>query len=157
MGISHPVCTARLMRPTAFDAVLGGQNCLAYSMMFSMNPSRSKMSLTMPSSCASSNEKVLPVTMSSMALLLPTMRERRWVPPVPGDPGVTIGAAWLFGHLAGAARGAPMTHAFYCGLPPVQSDIAAALKADDIASQRIGDISTDAGRDAITTPASTST
>ena len=38
-----------------------------------------------------------------------------WVPPVPGDPGVTIGAAWLFAHLAGAPRGAPMTHAFYCG------------------------------------------
>ncbi len=72
-----------------------------------------------------------------------------WVPPVPGDPGVTIGAAWLFAHLAGAGRGAPMTHAFYCGLPPVQSDIAAALKADDIASQRIGDISTDADRDAV--------
>ena len=25
-----------------------------------------------------------------------------WVPPMPGDPGVTIGAAWLFAHLAGA-------------------------------------------------------
>ena len=25
-----------------------------------------------------------------------------WVPPVPGDPGVTIGAAWLFAHLAGS-------------------------------------------------------
>ena len=43
-----------------------------------------------------------------------------WVPPTPGDPGVTIGAAWLFAHLAGAPRGAPMTHAFYCGLPPTQ-------------------------------------
>ena len=43
-----------------------------------------------------------------------------WVPPVPGDPGVTIGAAWLFAHLAGAPRGAPMTHAFYCGTPPSQ-------------------------------------
>ena len=41
-----------------------------------------------------------------------------WVPPVPGDPGVTIGAAWLFAHLAGAPRGAPITHAFYCGSPP---------------------------------------
>jgi len=38
-----------------------------------------------------------------------------WVPPVPGDPGVTIGAAWLFAHLAGSPRGAPMRHAFYCG------------------------------------------
>ena len=72
-----------------------------------------------------------------------------WVPPVPGDAGVTIGAAWLFAHLAGSPRGAPMTHAFYCGLPPARSEIEAALEADDIASQRIGDISTAAGRDAI--------
>ncbi len=72
-----------------------------------------------------------------------------WVPPVPGDPGVTIGAAWLFAHLAGAPRGAPMTHAFYCGSPPSHADIEAALDADDIASQRIGDISTPDGRDAI--------
>jgi carbamoyltransferase len=68
-----------------------------------------------------------------------------WVPPVPGDPGVTIGAAWLFAHLAGSPRGAPMTHAFYCGLPPASSEIEAALAANDIASQRIGDISTAAG------------
>jgi carbamoyltransferase len=72
-----------------------------------------------------------------------------WVPPTPGDPGVTIGAAWLFAHLAGAPRGAPMTHAFYCGLPPTQHDIAAALVADDIASQRIGEISTVDGLDAV--------
>jgi carbamoyltransferase len=42
-----------------------------------------------------------------------------------------------------------MTHAFYCGLPPARSEIEAALEADDIASQRIGDISTDAGRAAV--------
>src|SRR5712672_2163323 len=65
-----------------------------------------------------------------------------WVPPTPGDAGVTIGAAWLFAHLAGAPRGTPMTHAFYCGDPPSRDDISAALEADDIASQRIGDIST---------------
>jgi carbamoyltransferase len=78
-----------------------------------------------------------------------TARLHLWVPPVPGDPGVTIGAAWLFAHLAGAPRGAPMTHAFYCGTPPTRQDIVNALKADDIASQRIGDISTTEGRDAI--------
>jgi carbamoyltransferase len=72
-----------------------------------------------------------------------------WIPPTPGDAGVTIGAAWLFAHLAGAPRGAPMTHAFYCGTPPSPDDVATALKADDIASQRIGDISTPDGRDAI--------
>ena len=76
-------------------------------------------------------------------------RLQLWVPPVPGDPGVTIGAAWLFAHLAGAPRGAPMTHAFYCGTPPTRQDIVSALDADDIASQRIGDISTPEGRDAI--------
>ena len=72
-----------------------------------------------------------------------------WVPPVPGDPGVTIGAAWSFAQLAGSPRGAPMTHAFYCGLPPTDSEIEVALQADDVASQRIGDISTAGGRDAI--------
>src|ERR1700759_970493 len=72
-----------------------------------------------------------------------------WVPPVPGDPGVTIGAAWLFAHLAGSPRGAPMTHAFYCGLPPTRGEIETAVKADDITSQVIGDISTASGRDAV--------
>ena len=72
-----------------------------------------------------------------------------WVPPTPGDPGVTIGAAWLFAHLAGAPRGAPMTHAFYCGSSPTHEDIAEALHADDIASARIGDVSTPDGRDAV--------
>jgi carbamoyltransferase len=72
-----------------------------------------------------------------------------WVPPTPGDAGVTVGAAWMFAHLAGAPRGQPMTHAFYCGSPPSRDDISEALKADDIASQRIGDISTPDGRDAV--------
>jgi carbamoyltransferase len=72
-----------------------------------------------------------------------------WVPPVPGDPGVVLGAAWHFAHLAGSPRGAPMTHAFYCGAPPIAADIAAALEADDVASERIGTISTAAGRNAI--------
>jgi len=72
-----------------------------------------------------------------------------WVPPVPGDPGVTIGAAWQFAHLASAPRGAPMTHAFYCGVPPTPDEIATALKADDVASKPIGTVSTAEGREAI--------
>ena len=72
-----------------------------------------------------------------------------WVPPVPGDPGVVIGAAWQFAQLAGASRGAPMTHAFYCGAPPTKADIVAVLEADDVASERIGNISTAEGRDDI--------
>ncbi len=72
-----------------------------------------------------------------------------WIPPTPGDPGVTIGAAWMFAHLIGAPRGASMTHAFYCGDAPTQPDITAALQADDIKSQMIGNISTPEGRDAV--------
>lgn len=72
-----------------------------------------------------------------------------WVPPTPGDPGVPIGAAWRFARLAGAARGAPLSHAFYCGAAPRTDDIASALQAHDVASARIGDISTPRGRDAL--------
>lgn len=76
-------------------------------------------------------------------------RLQLWVPPVPGDPGVTIGAAFLFAHLAGAPRGKPMTHAFYCGTAPSLDDIVAATTGDDVASQRIGDISASEGLAAI--------
>ena len=72
-----------------------------------------------------------------------------WVPPVPSDPGVPIGAAWRFAHLAGASRGDPITHAFYCGEPSPHHEITAALAVDDIASEVIGDVGTPAGRDAI--------
>jgi carbamoyltransferase len=72
-----------------------------------------------------------------------------WVPPVPGDSGVPIGAAWLFAHMAGARRGAPLSHAFYCGLPPSRDEIVKALQSDDLASAEIGNVSTPEGRNAI--------
>ena len=73
-----------------------------------------------------------------------------WVPPMPSDPGVPIGAAWWLAHLAGAPRGAPETHAFYCGTAPTGDDIASALAAaPDIASEIIGTIATADGRGAI--------
>jgi len=72
-----------------------------------------------------------------------------WVPPTPGDAGVAIGAAWMFAHLAGAPRGQPISHAFYCGSPPSPADIAGALTADDVASRRIGNVATPHGREAI--------
>jgi carbamoyltransferase len=62
---------------------------------------------------------------------------------------VPIGAAYLFGHLAGAPRGAPITHAFYCGRPPSRVAIEAALRAEDIASERIGVIASEAGRESV--------
>lgn len=65
-----------------------------------------------------------------------------WVPPVPGDAGVPIGAAYTFAHLAGATTGAPLEHAFYCGFAPAEKEIRAALDdAPDIAWKYLGDIS----------------
>lgn len=72
-----------------------------------------------------------------------------WMPPTPGDPGVTIGAAWIFAHLIGAPRGAPMAHAFYCGDAPASQEIASVLAVDDITSKIIGDISTPDGLNAV--------
>jgi carbamoyltransferase len=63
-----------------------------------------------------------------------------WVPPVPGDAGVTIGAAYMFSYLAGAGLGPPLDHAFYCGFAPAVADIRAALdRAPDIAWIDLGD------------------
>jgi carbamoyltransferase len=63
-----------------------------------------------------------------------------WVPPVPGDSGVTIGAAYMFAHLAGAGIGPPLEHAFFCGLEPTEMDVRAALgRAPDIAWMHLGD------------------
>jgi carbamoyltransferase len=63
-----------------------------------------------------------------------------WVPPVPGDSGVTIGAAYMFAHLAGAGIGPPLEHAFFCGFEPTEMEIRAALDhAPDIAWMHLGD------------------
>ena len=48
-----------------------------------------------------------------------------WVPPVPSDTGVTIGAAYMAAYLAGHGLGEPIDHAFYCGSPPSERDIRA--------------------------------
>ncbi len=50
-----------------------------------------------------------------------------WVPPVPNDAGVTIGAAYMGAYLAGYGLGEPVQHAFYCGLPPKSAEIRAAF------------------------------
>lgn len=52
-----------------------------------------------------------------------------WVPPVPNDAGVTIGAAYMGAYHAGYGVGAPIEHAFYCGASPTEHDIRAALIA----------------------------
>lgn len=52
-----------------------------------------------------------------------------WVPPVPNDAGVTIGAAYMGAYHAGYGVGAPIEHAFYCGASPTEHDIRAVLIA----------------------------
>src|SRR5215472_2653829 len=134
IGISHPDCTARLILPTALAALLGGQNCRAYSMTLSMNPSRSKMSFTIPSSCASSKEKVFPVTINSMALLFPTSRDRRCVPPVPGrTPRLTSGSPIFPASLRAMRMSAAMA---ISNPPPTVCPLSAAITSLGVCSSR---------------------
>ncbi len=51
------------------------------------------------------------------------------MPPVPNDAGVTIGAAYMGAYLAGYGLGSAVEHAFYCGMPPAENAIRAALAA----------------------------
>jgi carbamoyltransferase len=56
-----------------------------------------------------------------------------WVPPVPNDSGVAIGAAYFAAYLAGHGIGPKIVHAFYCGVPPAANVIRAALgKSPDV-------------------------
>ena len=72
-----------------------------------------------------------------------------WVPPVPNDAGVTLGAPYLFAYHAGAGVGEPLRHAFYCGSAPTEAEIRAALEAaPDVAWMPLGDTSAPAQRDA---------
>ena len=65
-----------------------------------------------------------------------------WVPPIPGDAGTPIGAAYAFAMRAGARPGAPLRHAFYCGIAPATSTIRAAVNAEPTAdSMPLGDCS----------------
>jgi carbamoyltransferase len=64
-----------------------------------------------------------------------------WVPPVPSDAGVTIGAAYMFAHLAGAGIGPALEHAFFCGFAPTEAEIRTALDdAPDIAWMYLGEV-----------------
>lgn len=75
-------------------------------------------------------------------------RLRLWVPPVPNDSGVALGAAYMGAYLAGAAIGAPLEHAFYCGLAPSDAAIRDALNAaPDVEWTPVGDTRDFRGRD----------
>jgi carbamoyltransferase len=65
-----------------------------------------------------------------------------WVPPVPGDAGGPVGAAYHFACANGFRSGEPLRHAFYCGLAPTTGDIVAALSGSpEIAHLALGDCS----------------
>ena len=73
-----------------------------------------------------------------------------WVPPVPNDAGVTLGAPYMFSYLAGAGVGPSLDHAFYCGSSPTEAQIREALDdACDMDWMFVGDASLPDRRDAI--------
>jgi carbamoyltransferase len=73
-----------------------------------------------------------------------------WVPPVPNDAGVAVGAAFMGAYLAGSGLGAPMEHAFYCGEAASDAAIREALAGvSDLAWTPIGDVATAPGREAV--------
>lgn len=66
-----------------------------------------------------------------------------WVPPICGDAGVSIGAAYHFACRAGAKPGASLQHAFYCGMSPTIEEIRDALATvPEIGHLCVGNIST---------------
>ncbi len=73
-----------------------------------------------------------------------------WVPPIPGDPGVAIGAAYHFAMRHGAPLGGTLRHAFYCGVAPTDGEIEAALRmSEEVGWEKLGDASDRTGRDRI--------
>ncbi len=65
-----------------------------------------------------------------------------WIPPVPSDAGVGLGAAYNFALQGGALPGPPIQHAFYCGLPPTRDEITQAFTTEaEIGFLPLGDTS----------------
>ncbi len=63
-----------------------------------------------------------------------------WAPPIPGDAGIPVGAAYAFAMRAGARPGPPLRHAFYCGRAPSTAAIRAVVEAEPAAgSMPLGD------------------
>ena len=73
-----------------------------------------------------------------------------WVPPTPGDAGVTMGAAYHFAMAQGVAPGEPLQHAFFCGAPPKALEIEAALGAGtDLGKIPLGDVAAPGRREVV--------
>lgn len=64
-----------------------------------------------------------------------------WVPPIPGDAGAPVGAAFHFALQAGAKPGEPLRHAFYCGRGFTADELQQALKEHpEVAARQVGNI-----------------
>lgn len=73
-----------------------------------------------------------------------------WVPPTPGDAGVTIGAAYSAALRAKVPPGPTLQHAAYCGIAPTSDAIGEALRNDrEIGVRPLGNVSSPAGREAV--------
>jgi carbamoyltransferase len=73
-----------------------------------------------------------------------------WVPPVPGDAGVTLGAAYSFALSAGVPPGPSLRHAFYCGRGFTSDELTAALhRALDLEWMVVGDTTLRSGIEGI--------
>ena len=79
-----------------------------------------------------------------------TTRLHLWIPPIPGDAGAPVGAAYAFAGTAGAGFCSGLQHAFYCGRGATLSEIQRALDgAPDVAWTIVGDTSDRRGVDAV--------
>jgi carbamoyltransferase len=73
-----------------------------------------------------------------------------WVPPVPGDAGVTLGAAYSFAMSAGVSPGPSLQHAFYCGHGFTSAQLTGVLRgALDLDWLIVGDTTLRSGIEAI--------
>jgi carbamoyltransferase len=72
-----------------------------------------------------------------------------WVPPTPNDSGVAMGAAYMGAYLCGVRHARKIDHAFYCGMPPRDAEIRAALDVaqNDVAWVGLGRADFDAVAD----------
>ena len=79
-----------------------------------------------------------------------TGRLHLWVPPIPGDAGTPVGAAYAFAASAGVRSGRTLEHAFYCGRAATVAEVMQALEqADDLAWTIVGDASEQRGVNAV--------
>ncbi|MBV9992196.1 MAG: carbamoyltransferase [Alphaproteobacteria bacterium] len=77
-------------------------------------------------------------------------RLKIWVPPIPSDQGVVVGAPYQFAMLNGAQPPGALPTPFLCGAAPTRDDIQAALDGTDfVHCEPMGDVASERGRAAL--------